>query len=60
MLPTAGKYAIQQLVSKLPPAPGAPMEHSRASEETIRAVLAALHEVLKDKDSDSCQHARYG
>ena len=36
------------------------MEHSRASEETIRAVLAALHEVLKDKDSDSCQHARYG
>lgn len=55
----AGKYAIQQLVAKLPPA-GSSVEHTRASEETIRAVLATLHEVFKDKDADSCEHARYG
>lgn len=29
----------------------------RASEDTIRAVLAALHEVLKERDLDSAQHA---
>ncbi|XP_067948450.1 catenin delta-2-like isoform X2 [Watersipora subatra] len=52
-----GKYAIQQLVSRLPPARGGSLEHSRASEETVRAVLAALHEVLKDRDLDSAQHA---
>jgi len=52
-----GKYAIQQLVMKLPRADGNHSDHSRASEETVRAVLATLHEVFKDRDADSCEHA---
>lgn len=54
-----GKYAIQQLVMKLPRPEGHQGDHSRASEETIRAVLATLHEVFKERDADSCEHARY-
>lgn len=43
---------------KLPRADGNHSDHSRASEETVRAVLATLHEVFKDRDADSCEHAR--
>lgn len=43
---------------KLPRPDGNHGEPSRASEETVRAVLATLHEVFKERDADSCEHAR--
>lgn len=58
---SVGKYATSQLVSKLPLrnlATGTLERANAASEETIRAVLATLHEVFKHKDADSADHAR--